>query len=283
MKTSLLSSLNAQQMEWECLSGADAQGPLSREAWSKACQFHPLSQDQVLREVKNKVSLTGRPIVLLDLDSTLYQVEPRSYQILKEWARSTEAQAFPKVQRAFHHFLESHVGYSVQDTLSQLGIELSHPEGVGSYQSSKQFWSDRFFHNEWLKCDRPYPGAVQYVQALHESGAQLVYLTGRDAERMREGTMANLARDGFPLGHSSTQLWMKPSKVMSDLVFKKNAAERLRSLGVLIASFENEPHNVAGLQSLYPEAMHVWMDTLCSDQPAPICQGLYRIQGFELF
>jgi hypothetical protein len=283
MKASLSAPLNPQQMIWESLAQTDSQAPQSREAWSKACQFHPLSQAQVLHEVKSKVSLAGRPIVLLDLDSTLYQVEPRSYQILKHWARSSESRAYPEVQGAFRHFQESHVGYSVQDTFQQLGIELSHPEGADSYRSSKQFWSDRFFHNEWLKWDRPYPGAVHYVQVLHELGAQLVYLTGRDEERMREGTIANLTRDGFPWGHPSVQLWMKPSRLISDLVFKKTAAERLRSLGVLIASFENEPHNVAGLQSLYPDAMHVWMDTLCSDHPAPICQGLYRIQSFDLF
>lgn len=254
---------------------------LARGEWSAACEFHPLNPLEVLNQVRSRVVLAGKPVVLLDLDSTLYQVEPRSHQILKEWLDSTVSQRFVEERERLSHLDESHVGYSVRDTWISLGLDPTVGSGAQALDSVKKFWSDRFFRNEWLRWDRPYLGAAEYVRGLHQDGAQIVYLTGRDEDGMRLGTEANLVRDGFPSGHSSIRLWMKPSKNVSDLVFKKTAAERLRRLGVLVASFENEPHNLAGLQALYPEAMHVFMDTLCSDRPTSVCRGLYRIRSFE--
>ena len=38
----------------------------------------------------------AHPLVLLDLDSTLYEVGPRTYQILREWVETSESAAgFP--------------------------------------------------------------------------------------------------------------------------------------------------------------------------------------------
>jgi len=198
-----------------------------------------------------------------------------------EWCDSIESQSFLEARVKIMQLQRSQIGYSVRDTFGSLGIDLTEGLGNEAFESVKEFWSQRFFRNEWLKWDRPYSGAPEFVADLHQRGAQIVYLTGRDDQGMRLGTEANLIRDGFPFGSPSIQLWMKPSRNLSDLVFKKTAAERLRPLGVLIASIENEPHNFAALQELYPEAMHVIMDTLCSDRSARVCQGVYRIRGFD--
>lgn len=252
---------------------------IEQKDWKRATQFHSLEEKEVLDEVQRRVSNSGMPVVLLDLDSTLYQVEYRSLQILREWSTSPESLAFSEVRTRMGDLSLSQVGYSVRHTFKNLGIHQDQEKQA--FESAKNYWSERFFTNHWLTWDRPYLGAVQFVSELHRLGAKLVYLTGRDEPGMRSGTVSNLKRDGFPWGDSSVHLWMKPHSSLSDQVFKKSAAERLFGLGHLVASFENEPHNVATLQQIFPEAMHVWLDTLCSDHPAPTCQGLYRLRGFD--
>src|SRR5688572_10279392 len=101
----------------------------SRSEWIKACHFHDLSETAVLDEVAKrvrKVGPEGKPIVLLDLDSTLYEVAPRTHQILKEWVRTHESQAFPSVIQALEKLEHLHVGYSLKDTFSAIGLSLMH-------------------------------------------------------------------------------------------------------------------------------------------------------------
>ena len=78
---------------------------LTKAEWLKACHFHDLSEKEVLEEVASRVKKTPNSLVLLDLDSTLYEVAPRSHQILKEVGRkfwtvpafsSVRAQCLPK-------------------------------------------------------------------------------------------------------------------------------------------------------------------------------------------
>ncbi|GAH00209.1 unnamed protein product, partial [marine sediment metagenome] len=42
-------------------------------------------------------------------------------------------------------------------------------------------WRKKFFNGEYLKYDEPVPGSVEFVNELSDSGALIIYLTGRDA------------------------------------------------------------------------------------------------------
>ena len=251
-----------------------------REEWIEASEFRDLSEAQVLRGVLERVSASSKPVVLFDLDATLYQMEPRTLQIIKEWSTRPEALAFPEVLEKIAELREEQIGYSVKDTLLTLGFNPTEGMGLRAHNAIKSFWSAHFFTNEWQRWDRPYPGAAEYVSQLHRAGAEIVYLTGRDEERMRAGTEANLVRDGFPWGGRSVQLWMKPTRSVADLAFKSGAVERIRTFGELIASFENEPHNLVAIQDIYPDAMHVFVDTNCSERPSRRIVGGYRIRGY---
>ena len=61
-----------------------------RDEWIKNTEFHPHSTADVLNEViaRAKAVLDAKklPIVVFDLDSTLFDVSKRSYEILREWA-----------------------------------------------------------------------------------------------------------------------------------------------------------------------------------------------------
>ena len=257
--------------------------PLTRNDWVAASHFHDLTEAEVLREVSRRVAQkqAAHPLVLFDLDSTLYEVGPRTHQVLQEWLDSSESKPFIALREAARKLQEKHIGYSIRDTLRAIGLNPELPELQSAIKVIRDFWRARFFSNAYLKYDRPYPGAVEFAREVYESGAELVYLTGRDEPNMGDGTRDNLIRDGFPWNEPRTHLLMKPQYGMSDIQHKTDAEEYIRKHGSLIASFENEPLNLVALSKIFPDAMHVFVDTVASDHPALPAQGLYRIRGFN--
>lgn len=270
-------------------TSAKAQKLIGKE-WISACEFREMTEGQVLKEVSRRVTeLKARagvtkkahPLVLLDLDSTLYEVGPRTFQIIQEWIKSGASSEFPKTRAALATLKMAEVGYSLKETFATVGLDANDLEVAAALASAKPFWSERFFSSAYLPFDRAYEGAARFAQELHELGAELVYLTGRDEPRMGDGTRENLVRDGFPWEIERTHLLMKPAPEMEDLDHKKRAADYIREHGTLVASFENEPLNLSALYEIFPDAMHVFVDTVCSDHPAVPCRGLYRIAGFN--
>ncbi len=255
-----------------------------RREWIESCEFHPHSNTEVLNEVHAWVArergANQTPVLLLDLDSTLYEVEPRSQQILKEWAHSEESRGF-KLRERIANLEREHMGYALMDTFSKLGLT-AHDEGVEELlKSTKKFWASRFFTNEYLAFDRAYPGAAEFVQKAYESGAEIIYLTGRDEPGMGKGTRARLLEDRFPFDLPRTHLLLKKAFELDDLEHKSAAAHYVKNVGHLVASFENEPPNLIALSNIFPSAMHVFVDTVYSERPAMPKAGLYRITGFQ--
>jgi hypothetical protein len=263
---------------------------VARAEWISACHFHDLTEDEVLHEVANRVgelkaSAKGvkekHPLVLFDLDSTLYEVGPRTFQILKEWLKTAESRAFPNIVSALEKLQHAQVGYSIADTLTAAGLSPEDAKVKEAIHAIKPFWADRFFTSAYLPYDHAYPGAADFARRVYELGAEVVYLTGRDEPGMGQGTRDNLIRDGFPWNVERTHLLLKPAAHLPDLQHKVNAAEYIRKHGTLVASFENEPPNIAALYEVFPDAMHVFVDTVYSDHCAMPRQGLYRIKGFS--
>jgi hypothetical protein len=253
---------------------------LSKAQWLKACHFHDLTEKEVLNQVAERAKSTPDSLVLLDLDSTLYEVGPRSHQILNEWLASSESEAYPSVRNALANLNIEHVGYSLKDTFTAIGLSLESPEVQKAWESAKRFWAPRFFSHDYLQYDHAYAGAASFTQKIYDLGTQIVYLTGRDEPQMGEGTRRKLVQDGFPWNVPRTTLLMKKHASLPDLEHKLEAAKYVQTHGTLIASFENEPANLSALYHLIPSAMHVYVDTVSSDHNALVCQGLYRIKGF---
>ena len=136
------------------------------------------------------------------------------------------------------------------------------------------FWAARYFTSDYALEDRPMPGAVGYVARVAEL-ADVLYLTGRDAPNMGEGTRQSLARHGL-----AGELWMKPDPDHTDLGWKIEAIGRLQDRGVA-ATFENEPGNANRFVAAFPDAMHFLVDTYHSPSAPPPDPALIRIDGFE--
>lgn len=257
---------------------------LAREDWVAACEFDPCQETDVLTRITDKIkennTLNRKSIVLLDLDSTLYEVAPRTLQILREAATSLQSTIPFPVQSALAQLNEPSTGYSIEDTWQKLGLCLKNPELSPARDLLRDFWRERFFSNAYLEHDVPYPGTKDFASELHGLGAELVYLTGRDEPGMREGTLRNLERDGFPTG-AHTQLRMKALREADDIEHKVGVALSLTEQGDVVASFENEPRNFVALFQALPQSIHVFVDTICSDKPAAVVRGAYRLKRFR--
>lgn len=258
---------------------------LARDSWLKASHFHPLDQKAVLDAISEAVKQTlakdGRARVIFDLDSTLYDVGPRTLAILKDWADYDRRHLAPDTAEALTKIERGHVGYSLRDTFSLLGLDIARPEIESDIRSAGAYWWDRFFSNDYLGHDVPSPGAVAYANLVKDLGAEVVYLTGRMAPEMAKGTRRNLERDGFPVAPGSSRLMMKDSPDRPDLEHKVEAVRALGQDVTVVASFENEPLNLMAMREALPAPMHVFVNTVCSDHPAPLGRDLYCIRDFS--
>lgn len=195
------------------------------------------------------------PLVVFDLDGTLYDNTHRTLRILLEFAH-THAVRYPELLKALGGFAVKDLKYRVSDTLALLGF--TEPGLVGEVFA---FWKDRFFTDAYCLYDLPIAGGPEVVREVHRRGGVPCYLTGRDAPNMLKGTLETLQRDGFPVGRVDTRLILKPDFAMDDMLFKEGVISHLRGTGRVVGSFDNEPGLCNMFKEAFPEAIVVWLDT----------------------
>ena len=196
---------------------------------------------------------------VFDLDSTLFDVTPRLQQILHDFANDSHHQKlFPENCKILKTAEAQHQDWGIRWALQRAGLDGHHPE---FHQAIKEFWIRSFFSNSYLQYDRPYPGAIEYVNAVAATGAQVVYLTGRDIPRQGEGTEQALKKWGFPLHETLARMVLKPVAGLDDAEFKENF---FRSLPSETATwlFENEPVNVNVIRRHHPHVKIVFVNTV---------------------
>jgi hypothetical protein len=257
-----------------------------RDEWIKNTEFHPESTQDVLAMViarTQEVLKKGKlPIVVFDLDSTLFDVSKRSYEILREWLGHPEHAAFSETHTVMQDLKPAEMRYSLEDVWSSRKIPHEKEPYSQHLKHAKSYWRKRFFSNDYVKHDEPTRGAVNFVRALHEMGAKVVYLTGRDVPLMAFGTFDQLKQHGLPVEMERTRLILKPKRHLDDLEFKSQAAKTISEWGEVIASFENEPKNLIAMATAFgPNVMNIFIQTVSSDHPAPAGKNIYRIEKFE--
>lgn len=204
----------------------------------------------VLENIKKNLAENKSIECVFDLDSTLFNVSPRSQKILNEFSELHNHDHLKKVlvrteDWGLKEAVERH-GYKKEDHL-----EL--------HENLVQYWRRHFFSNEYLHYDTPYKGAVRFVQFLEKQGVHVSYLTGRDIPRMQLGTIAVLKKWGFP--YSENRLFMKPHKELNDKDFKLNwFLENIKNKDEFYF-FENEPVNTNAVGEKIPAIHQVFLDT----------------------
>ena len=204
----------------------------------------------------------SKAVLAFDLDSTLFDNRPRQARIVREYGAAHGAPALKNCQP--FHFTS---GWDLRAAMRACGM--SEADVVAKYDALKSFWAARFFTSDYAADDIEIVGAPRFVHAVVATQAQVVYLTGRH-EEMREGTVRALKKCGLPMPAGAVSLVMKPTLRESDDAFKRTAHENLKTMGTLIAAFDNEPTHANDYASTFPEATVIHLATDHSGRPVPL-------------
>lgn len=229
----------------------------------------------LLECVESRNGQTPPPVVVLDLDSTLYHTEQRHLAIFSDFI-AHHCPENAELKDALTWMATVGAFWNPLDLLEQRGIR---DEEV--LRLLKRYWRERFFGSDYLRFDQPVAGAPEYVRALHARGAFCYYLTGRAEPSMRAGTVDSLYQHGFPMD-SRTTLHMKGSLREDDLLFKTQAVDDVRRLGEVVGVFENEPANINLFHTAFPEAIPVFLETLHSPWAPAVLASVFRVPEFKL-
>ena len=228
--------------------------------------------NEILKITSKMAAQNMRIMAVFDLDSTLFNVSTRTQKILSEFAHIHAKDDLKSIE-VFH------TDWGVKEALMRGGYHFD--EHIELHTQLKDFWFERFFSNEYLQYDVPYPGAIEFVLELANEGAEIFYLTGRDVQRMGQGSKDVLLKWGFPC--LDNQLILKPHRSMNDEAFKRDWFIQLdRTLFQKVYFFENEPVNINAVLQSCPDVEIIYLDTTHARKQT-VTAPIRRIPNFRRY
>ena len=231
---------------------------------------------QQLLQIINKASESQKGLAIFDLDSTLFDVTPRTFKIIKDFAKNFSNKTdHPKDFKKILDLEKLPVIFHIKDTLDAIGIE-----SVKLKEELILFWKQHFFSNHYLDHDILTSGAYEFIISLLNHNIEVMYLTGRDEIRMKSGTEVRLKKEGFLL-NPLEKLVMKPHKDMNDSEFKRDVVIGTESDYDTIWFFENEPENIHLVKADAPHVHMVFFDSVHSGRKPEPDSNTPRIKSFS--
>lgn len=215
------------------------------------------------------------PVVLFDLDSTLFSTQERNWAILAEFVARDGLP--PRLAEVVATLGPERMGWNVMEDVRVAGFD-----HASTLDELRAFWFERFFRDAYLHHDQPLPGAVEFARGVHDAGGHVVYLTGRDEPNMGQGTRSALTGRGFPFACDRADLMLKPAFEEPDLDFKRRAIADVKKLGTVLGVFENEPVNANLFAEAFPDADVFFLETVHSPDPPPLAPRIQRLKDFRL-
>jgi hypothetical protein len=232
--------------------------------------------ETIRQSVRREVAAGRVPIVVFNIDGTILDNRPRSQAILRDFvAFNPDSNA--DVADSIYALRPDSIDYYVVESFRQVGIR-----DLFVLESALKFWADNFFSNRYVLLDMPIAGATAFIQQMHDSGALIVYISGRGRTTMLEGTMQALLRSGFPIATARTLLVMKPQPRDNNTVFKTTAYNDISRMGRVVAAFENEPRDVNMMKRRWPNAQIVLIHSQHSREIEPLRRGIAAIEDFTV-
>lgn len=218
-----------------------------------------------LLEISEFVKNHAKVAVIFDLDSTLFCVSRRTQAILRDLAVQPE---FKQIDAELSEILKN-IEILPTDWGIRAALERAKVPGPRErFLKVRDFWRSHFFTNNYLHHDVIYPSANEYVRHLHELGADILYLTGRNEGNMKTGTIQMLQHWGFPY-FSDSKLFMKPNEVLSDEGYKVTVLKDLVQKFDHIWFFENEPVIIEQVRAAVPQVHIVFVNSVHSGLAQP--------------
>ena len=232
---------------------------------------NPTNLNEILTLARDMSAQNMRTLAVFDLDSTLFNVSTRSQKILHEFAETHGHGSLLGIEVLPQD-------WGIKEALFRAGYTIE--KDIELLKLIRDFWSERFFTNEYLHYDVPYVGAITFVQEMAKAGCEIQYLTGRDYARMQKGSLEVLKKWGFPLAQDS-DLHMKPEKNQDDELFKLEWFKQLdMSVYNKIYFFENEPININAVLGLNTDVHMVYLDTTHS-RKQQVPSTLFTIKDYD--
>lgn len=223
---------------------------------------------RITRQVRHLSRRGKRPVVVFDLDNTLFDPTFRATQILRHIGRRNDVNVLKRF---------TYRGENAADLYKLVAQEVHDQGKLASMGRSFARLYDRL--GATGKGDRLAPGAVAYAQALHHAGAEIVYLTGRE-QRYAARTQKTLRAVGLPAGSSRVNLMMRPASVHDVVAFKRSRLNAVAGLGRVVATFDDDPANCQLFRTHFPRAKTVFVQL--HDGPAkPTVAGVVHLRDFS--
>ncbi len=168
-----------------------------------------------------------KPVLVFDIDSTIFNVSPRNQDIFDLFC-SINSSKYPILPKLSSNYRLTYEDWGLEPYIQSADTNESLKKDAVS------FWKTHFFAGTFLFSDEPYVKAIELIKLLHKKGAVVLYLTGRDNQRMRAGTLAQLKHWLLPL-EKDDDLITKPHKGMKDGEYKSEALLKI------FESYKNHP------------------------------------------
>lgn len=242
-----------------------------------------MENNLLLKEVISRIQQEKKlPVVVFDLDDTLFSTARRNLMIIQNFC-ADQGHLFPDFAKTASTLSLQDMNWSVKFALTNAGLDQHSP----SLTPFIAYWDATFYTDFYVSLDLPNPGAVAFVNACHDAGALVYYLTGRHVSEpglnngMGQGTARSLIDRGFPFFTGGCELNLKAHSQEPDTAYKQRALNHIKSLqGEVIGTFDNEPSNAVMFLSNFPKAMNFWVKTTWNPNDQASTKGLHVITSF---
>lgn len=204
-------------------------------------------------------------LFVFDLDSTLLCVKNRTQHILHECAKDKNfIKLFPNQARQIQQIQTLDRDWYIKDILSRHNLHAN----TACLNFIECFWKKRFFSNDYLYLDQPYPFCINFLHTIIKYQSSIVYLTARSKPCMLKGSLKFLKKWNFPLKNNK-YLFMKDDINLTDACFKTKQLKCFTKQYKHVVFIDNEPIILNQVSKSLPNIFLFWMNSVHSQKEKP--------------
>lgn len=240
-----------------------------------AIEISPLAQ--LLDAIPEAIGQGKRPVIITDLDDTLFDTRHRRLEVLTDFLNQREIQsAYPDEVIALKPMMAvSRMTDSLTKIAKNAGVENEQfLDKLGNFSKS------HFMSNDYLSRDTATAGAANYMESAFKSGAVIVYLTARPGH-MRPGTLNALRENGFPTPDKKKVYLFTNDSRQNTVIYKDEVLKKVNGFGTVIGGFENEPPNINLFKSRYPDGIMIFVN-ISGFPKHGVMEGIPTVRNFIL-
>lgn len=219
-----------------------------------------------------------RPVVILDIDETILDARPRKLAVLRAYIEE-KIHSKPDMALAQDRAADlkpEDLPYDTDGMIRVAGLS-----GRGLEDDYAGYFRRHFMSSRYLHLDTETPGAREFLLAIKGQGAEIVYLTGRIEETMREGTIGRFRDLSLPIDEDGVSLIMTSDDRERESEYKTRLMAQAIGNGVLAAFFENEPANINAIARIYPDAIYYLVGDRHKPNAPQVFGGTIHVPDFS--